>query len=566
MSSDSYVFDMASQADVTPQVFLKKDWLSILDNQNGNYSGNQCVLDTSQLANSNKYMNYREGYLSVPLVLAISTLANAGPAGILPATAATSCDFAVGLKNWYGSIIHSFSLEYNGTTIVQQTPFIGMWNCFKLMTTLNFDDLLTQGPSIGFYPDTANAVSFSAAWTTSGLGTSNCANAISFPVVSGALSGLAVSNQGLLQRQLMTNFNPAGLTAIASDAFSTLMSAASLQLAWKSYISSTINVTTAINGVWVCSIMAQIKLKHIHSFFERAPLIKGAFMKMTLALNQTAVTITTTGTNVWSAVSVNSPLGGVSPIMLASSVAANGGRDCWTGAAASTVSISVGNKVLGSQASLNLVGVLGQSVQLYVPAYSFNPIFETSYLSVPVKEVNYTDLYQYTVVNITAGQTFNNLISNGIANIKSVLVLPFYTTTANAAVNPILSPFDPAGAGPTSPLCLLGNYNVQISGQNAIYNQQKYSFEAFMNQLAGVNATNGGQTDGLTSGLISQADFENEYCYHYVNVGRCLPVEENIPKSVSIQGTNLSAKAIDLYVFCEYGTKIAIDILSGARV
>ena len=53
MSADSVVFDMASMSEGSPSIFVKKDWLSILDNQNGSYVGNQCVIDTSQLANSN---------------------------------------------------------------------------------------------------------------------------------------------------------------------------------------------------------------------------------------------------------------------------------------------------------------------------------------------------------------------------------------------------------------------------------------------------------------------------------------------------------------------------------
>ena len=112
---DTLVFDMSSQSEGTPQVFVRKDWLSILDNQTGNYQGNQSDLDTSQLANSNKYMNYREAYFLCPLLLTLTQSVGA-TAAFSPATSATSADYAVGLKNWYGSIVHSFTLDYNGTT------------------------------------------------------------------------------------------------------------------------------------------------------------------------------------------------------------------------------------------------------------------------------------------------------------------------------------------------------------------------------------------------------------------------------------------------------------------
>jgi hypothetical protein len=132
---------------------------------------------------------------------------------------------------------------------------------------------------------------------------------------------------------------------------------------------------------------------------------------------------------------------------------------------------------------------------------------------------------------------------------------------ANGDVGP-----HPAGTGPTSPLCHITNFNVQISGQNAIYNTQKYIYEEWNNQLYGQNAVNGGITDGITSGLISRQSFDMEYCYYYVNVERMLPVEMSVPKSVQILGQNLSSKAIDMYVFVEYGVEIQIDALTGARV
>ena len=208
-----------------------------------------------------------------------------------------------------------------------------------------------------------------------------------------------------------------------------------------------------------------------------------------------------------------------------------------------------------------------------MPSYTFNPVFEQAYLSSPIKKIEYTDVYQYQVVNISAGSPFNNLITNGISNVKSVLILPFFSATAGIANTglPIAipvyqSPFDPAGTGPTSPLCALTNFNVVVSGQNAIYNTQMRGYEQFNDQLYGANAVNGGLTDGLTSSLINSLGFELGYSYYYVNVGRMLPVEQSVPKSIQIIGTNLSAKALDLFVFVEYATSVSVDALSGSRI
>jgi len=170
------------------------------------------------------------------------------------------------------------------------------------------------------------------------------------------------------------------------------------------------------------------------------------------------------------------------------------------------------------------------------------------------------------VLAVAAGAQFNNLITNGIANISKVLVLPYFTTAANGAVNPLYSPFDAAGTGVTSPLCLLTNFQVVVSGQNALYNTQKYSYQQFIEQLSGCNSINGDQTDGLTSSLISLLDFETAYNYYYVDVSRMLEIEKSVPKSVSVQGQNLSAKAIDLIVFIAYKQSLKVDVLTGSRV
>jgi hypothetical protein len=238
------------------------------------------------------------------------------------------------------------------------------------------------------------------------------------------------------------------------------------------------------------------------------------------------------------------------------------------------MNVSVGAVCLGTGFPNALPqGQVARSIYLYIPAYVFNPIFESAYLSSPIKSVKYTDIYQYQVLNVGAGAQFNNLLTNGIANIKSVLILPFFSTSAGSANTGIptgipvyQSPFDTAGCGTTSPLALLGNFNVVVSGQNAIYNQQVRAFEEFNNQLYGQNSVNGGMTDGLTSGLINSQMFESLYCYYYVNVSRMLPVEEQVPKSVQIIGTNYSGKALDLFCMIEYGVSLEIDILTGARV
>jgi len=628
--ADTLVFDMSEQSEGAPSVFTKKDWLSILDNQNGNYSGNQSVLDTSQLANSNKFMNYREGYLFIPMVMTCTCTGLIGGSSVQLGAdfAAFGASNAFGLKNWYGSLIHSLTVDYNGTTIVQQTPYIGLWNSFRLMTSLSYGDLKSQGDLIGFYPDTAQA---SCTVVASGIGSQYAGTGTQTVLTSTTINNQVVpglspqmnqapnnqhsmGNEGLYKRQQAWNI--ATLDEMyngVAEPLGSLVSGSSgnTNATWnqmyKSYvynkidtsllIDETVQSTTTV-GVWQAQIGAVVYLKHLHSFFERICLLKGVFLKLTLNLNQSSVSWsmynnagnryfvgsnTITGAQ-YQGTQVSSPLGGVSPLMIASSqaplpvfgtAAVNQGGSGLLNGGNYILSLSVGFRCLNTtQTSLSGTGgavglqnaSLGQAIILNIPAYSFNPVFETSYLSTPVKKVIYTDVYQYQVLGVQSGSPFNNLITNGIANIKSVLILPFHSAASNGGLIPFQSPFDPAGGGPTSPLCLLNQFNVQISGQNAIYNTERFTYEQFANQFKGVNAVNGAQVDGLVSGLVGQSDFDREYCYYYVNCSRMLPVEEAVPKSVNILGINTSSKSVDLFIFVEYGVEVNLDILTGARV
>ena len=133
-------------------------------------------------------------------------------------------------------------------------------------------------------------------------------------------------------------------------------------------------------------------------------------------------------------------------------------------------------------------------------------------------------------------------------------------------MNPLTSPYDSFGGGTTSPLAHISNFNILVSGQNAIYQNQSYTYQAFLNQLAGQNSLSGGQVDGQVSSMVSQVDFENSYCYYYVDISKGLPIEASVPKSVVLIGTNNSMYAMDYYVMLEYSARMSLSIISGSRV
>lgn len=659
---DSIVYEISQSSGASDQsIFLQKNWISILDNNNNSYSSGQVTIDTSQLSNSNRWMNYRESYLSVPLLLTASCSNDP-----LWGSAGNSVDYAFGLKNNYASVIHSLSVDLQGSTVVQTTPFISLVNNFRLVTTFSYQDLLTLGPSIGFYPDTSVSFEQNTSASRSGLGTCNNRNLALIPVVSGVFNPQESFNRGLYERQRCWNYDPDGSTGdsiAGSVTFAALADSNRCNIMYKSYINRKTSGASGTN-IWQASISATIFLRHLHPLYDRLPMCKGLFQKITLNLNQPVVSVATalpaiaalatfnitaslvaatgiltvtaiavagnfltvgssfpsvlntTNFSIISQVSVavgsvagqlgtykvsacgvvaidiasgtlaisppalvgssstmglatvNVPSGGLSPIMLASSGLGNGSANLVPGTY--TVSLSVGNVVTASSQVLpaNSSGPLSRSIVLNVPSYVMNPMVESAYISQSIKSVEYSDYYQYLVQNVAGGGSgnINALITNGISGLKSCLVIPMFNQAGNNAVNPLLSPYDPCGGGSTSPLAHISNFNILVSGQNAIYQNQSYTYQAFLNQLSGQNSVNFAQIDGACSSLVSQADFENSYCYYYVDIGRGLPVESSVPKSVVFVGTNNSIYACDYYVFLEYSARMSLSIVSGSRV
>ena len=153
-------------------------------------------------------MDYKNARLIVPLLMTLSSdTANV----FAPDTATTAIPYGIGLRNWYGTIINSVQVEYNGTTVTQQTT-VPIHNTMKLLTTMSWDDIRTQGPTLGLYPDNALSEGFEASDSTKGRGTCNTTNALAFPVVTGQDNSYEKSNEGFLRRQMYVNYDPEGLS------------------------------------------------------------------------------------------------------------------------------------------------------------------------------------------------------------------------------------------------------------------------------------------------------------------------------------------------------------------
>jgi hypothetical protein len=553
--SDSLLYEISKSENLPGEPFIKKEYVYMLDQNNGSYSNNQIILDLAAISNSGKWCDWANAELVVPLLITMTSATN---------FSAVASDYAVGLKNGFHQIVNSINVEYNNTSVVQVSNLTNMYISYKLNTTLGLNDVLTIGPQIGFSPDSYLSWSYQTAGSLRGVGSTNNVNNPGFFDTSVAFSSVQ-DNTGFTQRlldQVFTN-NQVGVSTLLGATWNTI----SAQYA-KSYTTPAVFASSICSKAW--NILATIRLKDIADFFAQMPLTRNAYIKMYINLNQSLTTLRVTSTT---SMSINSSdviiYGGQTNPLLISSAQANNGLAPFvgiTGDKVATFSVSVLNSLDPNCPAGIARNPMMNSCRLYANLYTMNPMKEEEYLQQRTKTIRYKDFFQYQFLNVTSA--FNFLVSNGLSRLQEIIVVPLISGSVNGVsgqtFTTLRSPFSSEPAT-CSPLEWFNNFNIQISGTNIFTNSQQFGFESFQSELQGVGSVNGGLVDGLTSGLISQNAFLNNYGYLVANVARRLP-EDNSAKSVQISGTCLSQLPVDLYIFCVLEKSITIDSYSGKRL
>jgi hypothetical protein len=614
--ADATTLELSTESKMEePPVFVDKQWLYVNDQNQGSYSG-QIVISTVSLSNNGSFVDYKEAMLVIPTVLQIqspSLTVNAVPV-----------DYAMALKAGYWNLLHSMSVELNGSSVVQQTGFLNVYSSFKNLTTWSEDDIKCWGKVTGFKPcshdswvyNTAVASATANILSGNGTGLSNNRTSLSVPLngegsFRGALTAAAYTsnvalgtestvnsdsvyscaNSGLMQRMKWLNFQVGAgastLTGSTSANKSGLLgqTTGATKALFKGYIESTATGRSIV-------FPAIVRLKDICDFFAKLDMSKG--MAMTLYINtnqclckflQTAIGVSAAGAFTASgSLQLSEPPtmlggGGTCPIMLASASPGQGLSNAVAYAVTAPVA-SVAGLVGVSIAKTQFSAFTDQvsapitSVRLYAPCYTMTAQNEAKYISRPIRKISYEDIFSYQFNNTSSD--FNFLVSNGLPGLKSIVICPFLPQASNGTVGGIspydggvlssslLSPFSSSGGAP-DPVALT-NFNVQISGRNIFNDNEQYDFVAFTQQLATSNQMNGGQTTGLASGLIGLEEFDNLYRYYYVDCSRGRPGESGVPRSIQILGQVVGAIAVNLLVFATFTREISIDVRIGSRV
>jgi hypothetical protein len=628
--ADNLVYEESLNTEIEGSEFISKKWVYVNDNNSQNYTS-QIVIDSTPLSNAGGWISWQESFIVMPLVVELTSTNTAS----LPLNTSRG-DYSWAFKSGFWQMINSMTVEFNNQNVIQQTPFLNVFRSFKANTSFSQDDLFNVGSTTGFYPDNAKSWTYCTDFSLNSVPSSysnnvpysnnnNFAFYNDLPIGNGLYpySGVAgvPSNTGGLLYSGQGNFGQTGATGQEYGLSCIIGNENSInngmlkRQGWYNYNSSNPDITTNIvstfcnyqnnvnnnttlnttyrsglsvgqcqAGRLVWTVYAKLRLKDLADFFEKMPLLKGSTIRFYINTNQAITNFTTTlatingGTGLLTdnaSITQNSVnvIGGLTNPLMVASANIGQGASCLP-ADTYQLSVSIFKNNFTSQNSSSKSQL--NSCRLYAPVYTMNPLAESKYLSLaPTKKVMYKDIFQYQFNNIEAGGVFNFLVSNGIANICSVLCVPFisknntYITSAGATVNTLpvsstLNPFSPSPANP-DPITIT-NFNILVSGVNLFLNNEQYDFEAFLEQLNQSNQLNGGLTTGLASGLVNEDMFSSCYRYYYGDCSRILPSEKGVSRSIQIVGQNVSAISCDMMVFVEFMREITIDIATGARI
>jgi hypothetical protein len=199
-------------------------------------------------------------------------------------------------------------------------------------------------------------------------------------------------------------------------------------------------------------------------------------------------------------------------------------------------------------------GAVEKQFELWVPAYQMLVDMDRNYSDGHNKIITCNDYYQFSLKGVGSGETFNHLISNGIANLKACLIVPFLSSLNNN-----VNVFDD---GLPQSFAHLNQFNIMVGGSNVLHQDSRYGYQQFNNEFFNEFGINGNQSPGIGSGLIDFKSWIKKPIY-YVNCSRVPKEQQMSYRSLQIKGTNSSALTMDDYIYAIYEKNFSLDIISG---
>jgi len=539
---DNHVYAQSLNKETSPDApFKTRSFVYTTDTNNGSYPNGSISFDLATLSNSNKYIDFMNSFVTIPLVMTLNSAA---------LTSNVENAFALSLKNGFHQLIDSIGVTITNNSVVNTTSFTNLDINYKILSQFSNDDAYLLKDTLGFSMDTPESIAFNAAATVNApIGEYN--NLI-VPVLSTVANGwgpaYCTSNVGRLVRMKDTSFDPA---AANPTAFTSAPICASVA---KNYCASSASTTSIIYHI-----MATIPLRFLHPIFVALPLCKGIYCTLTINTNtQCSSTTTTTAASLYGNVT-NTLQRTCIPYMISPNSTAGGVGLRMPAATLITAAIAIGKSLDGAATSAFM-----SNCRFYASMVEMEASHEEAYLmSMPSKKIKYNDILQFQTTAVGANGNISQVLTNQVARIRYLLGIPILDNSVNNNLNPMSSPFSSC-PGTTAAYSHLSQFNILLSGSPVYPQNISYGYENYMSEIRGSGAINGGLTVGVNSGLLSKSDYESGYHYIYVDLSRKISdADDNVGRSIQVIGTNNANKTMQYIWIVGYQREIEINVATG---
>ncbi len=517
-------------------MFKNKHSIRIPDTNQGVYPSSQVNFNLSSLTTNNHFLSCKQSTIEIPYVIRVSSTQALGT-GIQVAHMAC-------LKKSVADLVNGISVQLNENSIINFSDLSNLQTQFKILSTWSQDDLQVKGDGINFAKNDAVSYKYKGAVSTDGIGECNNTMVDVYDPNLGYLQGLE-SNEGVLQRCYKTSYN------VANVEIAKYVSKAQMQTQRKSYL----DVVSTTDMYYY--IMATIPLNLLHDLFEKMPLVRNPYFKITLQCHTATAVIPYLHTGTTAGITSVSSQYGYNPVMVSKC------SDGWVGTADCAVTVTSAIANTGTSAS-----GWGNVCYFNAVLYEFNPDYESRYISeVGNKLVSYHDVFSNTALAQTGAINFQ--IHTGLARVRALLVVTHLASTVNTLATPAtaqgagtsinMSPFT---SGENMLGCSYSNMNVRIGNIPHYAENINYTYDIFQKELLSYNSVNGGLSTGINSGLITRNDFESGvFNYVFVDLSRKAASDDDIPKTINFVATNNSlATALDLHFYVMYESNLVINV------
>lgn len=536
--SDKEIYNSTVESYENSVLFKDKKWAYITDSStNGGQFQNQVQIDLGTLSSQSNWVSMKEAVIQWPVKL---TITNTNTVSQTPSRVAIQ---SAVLKNGFHQMIDSASLVIDGQTVQTSQIFKNVETHFKILKDWSKDTVDKYGGTIGWGLDRTE-VSLSE-------------TAISLGNLS--LSTVAPTGQGVNNTNVSANMHNVGVKErlehqnISCTDFQNAILGTNTSSTGHSQVDAGASATAAGADCYCQFVMCTVRLRDLFDFVEKMPLVRNLRGFIYLNLNAYYTDISTDATGAILSINHQQKYGRTHPAMLRlenntdsqSFYPSVSAANSWRFLVESS-GVPSANRTL-AQPSLTYC-------RLNVPYYVANPQIDE--ILSQKKQFRYLE-YQVSEFDLGANSGKTITLSPGIANAKSVLLIPFYTTINGTSVVPWTSSLDSAPAT-SSPYATLKNLQIQVGNINVFSNPVNYNQDMFLQEIA-ETGIEGGKVNELSSGLLTPELWKTWYRMYYTNISRRVNTDDGNSKSIIVSCDNATSLNMRVLAFVHYEKEVMVD-------